>query len=153
VPTDARAARAALLAQAGIDAGSILYLGESLGGALATELALDEAPAGLVLQSTFTSVRDMARLHYAVIPGVLVPDVYPTLDRIQRLACPVLVMHGRDDIVPVEHGRALFAAATGSKRLEIVAGAGHNDLLSATGAAYGRTIAEWGRAAKRLPPP
>ncbi len=98
---DARAARAALLAQPGIDAAAILYLGESLGGAVATELALAEPPAGLVLQSTFTSVREMARLHYPVVPAALVPDAYPTLERIARVRCPVLILHGdRDDIVP-----------------------------------------------------
>jgi hypothetical protein len=147
---DARAARAALLARPGIDAAPILYLGESLGGAVATELALAEPPAGLVLQSAFTSVRDMARLHYPIIPAALVPDVYPTADRIARVPCPVLIVHGeQDDIVPVGHGRALFAAATGSKRLEIVPDAGHNDLLTATGAAYGETIAEWARGLPR----
>jgi pimeloyl-ACP methyl ester carboxylesterase len=147
---DARAARAALLAQTGITPASVLYLGESLGGAVATELAVAEPPAGLVLQSTFTSVRDMARLHYAVIPAAVVPDVYPTIDRIARLRCPVLIVHGeQDDIVPVEHGRALFAAATGNKRLDIVPDAGHNDLLTAMGTAYGWTVAEWARGLPR----
>jgi uncharacterized protein len=143
---DARAARAALLAQPGIDAAAVLYLGESLGGAVATELALAEPPAGLVLQSTFTSVREMARLHYPVVPSALVPDAYPTLERISRVRCPVLILHGdRDDIVPVGHGRALFAAAVGNKRLEVVRGAGHNDFVAAAGAAYGGTIAAWAR--------
>ena len=143
---DARAARAALLAQPGVDPAAILYLGESLGGAVASELAVAEPPAGLVLQSTFTSVRAMARLHYPVVPAGLVPDAYPTLDRVRRLRCPVLILHGdRDEIVPVSHGRELFAAAVGSKRLEIVPGAGHNDLLMVSGAAYGETVAAWAR--------
>lgn len=147
---DARAARGALLAQPGVEATAIVYLGESLGGAVATELALSDPPAGLVLQSTFTSVRDMARLHYPVIPGALVPDVYPTVDRIARVRCPVLIVHGdQDDIVPVDHGRALLAAATGNKRLEIVPDASHNDLLTAMGAGYGATIAEWARGLPR----
>jgi len=143
---DARAARTALLAQPGIDAAAILYLGESLGGAVATELALAEPPAGLVLQSTFTSVREMARLHYPVVPGALVPDAYPTLERIARVRCAVLILHGdRDDIVPVGHGQALFAAVTAAKRLEIVRGAGHNDFVMVIGPAYGATIAAWAR--------
>jgi fermentation-respiration switch protein FrsA (DUF1100 family) len=143
---DARAARAALLAQPGTHAAAILYLGESLGGAVATELALADPPAGLVLQSTFTSVRMMARLHYPVVPSVLVPDAYPTLERIARVRCPVLILHGdRDDIVPIGHGQALFAAAAGNKRLEIVPGAGHNDFILAAGTAYGEMIAAWAR--------
>jgi len=151
---DARAARAALLAQPGIDAAAILYLGESLGGAVATELALAEPPAGLILQSAFTSVREMARLHYPVVPSALVPDAYPTLERIARVRCPVLILHGdRDDIVPVGHGRALFAAAAGNKRLEVVRGAGHNDFVTAAGTAYGETIAAWAREVIGLPRP
>ena len=141
---DARAARAALLARPGVDAAAVVYLGESLGGAVAIELAVEHPPAALVLQSAFSSVRAMARLHYPVIPAALVPDAYPSLDRIARLACPVLVVHGEhDDIVPADHGRALFAAARGSKRLEIVHGAGHNDLLEVAGSGYARLVAGW----------
>ena len=70
---DARAARDAL------GPGRTFYLGESLGGAIALELAIHHPPAGLILQSTFTSVRAMARLHYPFIPRALVPDAYPSL--------------------------------------------------------------------------
>jgi fermentation-respiration switch protein FrsA (DUF1100 family) len=145
---DARAARAALVAQPGVDAAAVLYLGESLGAAVATELALDEPPAGLVLQSAFTSLREMARLHYPVFPSAVVPDAYATVDRIGRVKCRVLILHGdRDDIVPVGHGRALFAAARGDKRLEVLEGAGHNDIVMAEGAGYGERIAAWAREA------
>lgn len=143
---DSRAARDALLRRAGVEAGRVLYLGESIGGAVALALALQAPPTGLVLQSAFTSVRDMGRLHYPFIPSGVVPDAYPNLRRIAELRAPLLVLHGdRDEIVPVAHGRALFAAAGEPKRLEIVRGAGHNDLLEAMGASYGATIAEWAR--------
>ena len=154
---DARAAREALLARPGVEPAAVVYLGESLGGAVAVELAVEHPPAALVLQSSFTSLRAMARLHYPVVPAVAVPDAYPTIDRIARVACPVLVVHGdRDDIVPAGHGRALFAAARGPKRLEIVPGAGHNDLLDVAGGEYGGTIAGWLReagVARPLPRP
>jgi fermentation-respiration switch protein FrsA (DUF1100 family) len=151
---DARAARMALLAQPGIAADAIVYLGESLGGAVATELALAEPPAGLVLQSAFTSVREMARLHYPVIPSALVPDAYPTVERIARVRCPVLILHGdRDDIVPVGHGQSLLAAAGANKRLQVVRGAGHNDFVLVAGAAYGEAIAAWAREVTGLPRP
>lgn len=144
---DARAARAALLRQTGVDAGRLVYLGESIGGALAVALAVEAPPLGLVMQSAFTSVRDMGRLHYPFIPPALVPDAYPNLRRIAQLRSPLLVIHGdRDEIVPVAHGRVLFEAAPEPKRIEIVRGAGHNDLLQAMGASYGTTIAEWARA-------
>jgi fermentation-respiration switch protein FrsA (DUF1100 family) len=141
---DARAALGALIRQRNVDAARVIYLGESIGGAVALALALHEPPMGLVLQSAFTSVRDMGRLHYPLIPSALVPDAYPSLRRIAELRAPVLVLHGdRDDIVPVAHGRALFEAAPEPKRLQIVRGAGHNDLLAAMGASYGTTIVEW----------
>ena len=141
---DARAARAALLEQPRVDAPRVLYLGESLGGAVALALALEAPPAGLVLQSTFTSIRDMARRHYPFIPRALVPDAYPSLSRIRGLRVPLLVIHGeRDGIVPPVHGDELFAAAPEPKRLHRVAGAGHNDLLTLAGEAWARTIAAW----------
>ena len=73
-PTATRGRRvAALLRRDGVDATRVFYLGESLGGAVALELALEHPPAGLILQSTFTSVRDMARVHYPFIPAPRCP--------------------------------------------------------------------------------
>jgi len=141
---DARAARAGLLRRPAVDAGRIVYVGESVGGAVALALALEAPPLGLVLQSAFTSVRDMGRMHYPFIPPAVVPDAYSNLRRIPALRSPLLVIHGdRDDIVPFGHGQALFKAALQPKRMEVVRGAGHNDLLEAMGASYGATIAEW----------
>jgi uncharacterized protein len=74
---DASAARAALLARREVDAGHVLYVGESLGGAVAIALAHEAPPAGVVLVSTFTSVRDMARRHYPFVP----PPSSPTRTR------------------------------------------------------------------------
>ena len=139
---DARAARAALLREPGVAPDRVLYLGESLGGAVALELALEHPPAGLVLQSAFTSVRDMARLHYPVVPGALVPDAYPSLRLIRDLRAPLLVIHGeRDEIVPAAHGRALYEAAPEPKRLLVVPGAGHNDLIAGAGREWAAAVA------------
>jgi len=143
---DARAALACLLRQPDVDSSRVLYLGESLGGAVALELALEHPPAGLVLVSAFTSVRDMSRLHYGVIPPALVPDAYPSLRLIGNLRVPLLVLHGEDDaIVPVEHGTALFDAAPDPKRLRIVPGVGHNDIVSLAGTLLADEIASWAR--------
>jgi uncharacterized protein len=131
---DARAARDALLRRDAIDAARLSYLGESLGAAVAIELAREHPPAGLILQSPFTSVRDMARLHYPVIPRALVPDAYPSLRLIRELDVPLLVLHGeRDEIVPPLHGEALYEAARGPKRLELLPGVGHNDVIARAG--------------------
>jgi uncharacterized protein len=141
---DARAARDALLRQDGVDGARVLYLGESLGGAVALALSIEVPPAGLILQSTFTSVRAMARLHYPFIPRALVPDAYPSLSIIRRLRAPVLVLHGaRDSIVPLMDGEALFDAAPDPKRIEVFAGAAHNDLIARAGRDWIEAITGW----------
>jgi fermentation-respiration switch protein FrsA (DUF1100 family) len=141
---DARAARVALLGRPGADASRLLYLGESLGAAVALALALEFPPRGLVLQSAFTSVRDMGRLHYPMIPAIVIPDAYPNLRRIRELKAPLLVLHGdRDDIVPLSHGQALFAAAPEPKQLRVFEGLGHNDLVVLAGTGYADVIIGW----------
>jgi uncharacterized protein len=143
---DASAARAALLAQPGVDPERVLYLGESLGGAVALSLAIDRPPRGLILQSTFSSLRAAARHHYPFIPAAVIPDAYPSLRRIAELRAPLLVLHGdRDEIVPLSHGRALLDAAPVPKRLHVFAGLGHNDLVLGAGGEYARVIADWAR--------
>ena len=141
---DARTAHDALLRQAGVDSARVVYLGESLGGAVALALAIELPPAGLILQSTFTNVRDMARLHYPFIPRALVPDAYPTLRIIPRLQAPLLVLHGSEDpIVPLMDGEALFAAAPEPKRIEVFEGVGHNDVIALAGARWIEAITDW----------
>ncbi|HEY3020546.1 MAG TPA: alpha/beta fold hydrolase [Solirubrobacteraceae bacterium] len=141
---DARAARAVLLERAGVDPRRVLYLGESLGGGVAVALALEAPPAGLILQSAFTSIRDMARRHYPFVPRALVPDAYPVLRHIGELRAPLLVLHGdRDAIVPLMHGEELFAAAPEPKRMHVLPGVGHNDLVTLAGAAWADAIAAW----------
>jgi uncharacterized protein len=141
---DARAALACLLDQPGIDPARIFYLGESLGGAVALNLALERPPAGVVLLSAFTGIRDLGRLHYPFVPPALVPDAYPTLRRIRELHAPLLVLHGeRDEIVPLSHGKALFESAPEAKRLHVFPGVGHNDLVPLAGAELARVITSW----------
>jgi fermentation-respiration switch protein FrsA (DUF1100 family) len=104
----------------------VIYLGESLGGAVAPALALEHPPAGLVLMSTFTSIRDMARRHYPIVPPAVLPDAYPSLRRVRELRAPLLVIHGDcDEIVPLLHAEALFEAAPDPKRLHTIEGIGH----------------------------
>jgi fermentation-respiration switch protein FrsA (DUF1100 family) len=141
---DARAALTCLVEQPGVDPSRLFYLGESLGGAVALDLALERPPAGLVLLSAFTGVRELGRLHYPLVPATLVPDAYPALRRIHELDAPLLVLHGdRDEIVPVAQGRALFEAAPGPKRMMVFPGLGHNDLVPYAGAELAQVIASW----------
>ena len=144
---DARAALATLRGRPEVDCSRIFYLGESLGGAVALALALERPPRGLVLQSSFTSVRELARVHYPFIPPPLVPDAYPSLRLIAALAAPLLVLHGdRDEIVPLSQAEALFRAAPEPKHMHVFPGVGHNDLVPRAGPAYAREIAAWAQA-------
>jgi fermentation-respiration switch protein FrsA (DUF1100 family) len=141
---DARASLAAMRSGGQVDPARIVYMGESLGGAVALHLAIESPPLGCVLQSTFTSLRDVARAHYPAALSGLAGDAYPSLQRIAALRAPVLIVHGEaDEIVPVAHARELFAAAPEPRRLRIVAGAGHNDLVDSMGASYGTEVARW----------
>lgn len=144
---DARAALRATLQRPGVRPDRIVYLGVSLGGAVALALAVESPPRGLVLQSTFTSVRDVAAIHYSVIPRVVVPDAYPSRERIGALRSPLLVLHGDSDrVIPLSHGKALLAAAPEPKRLRVFPGLGHDDLIAEAGAEWADVIAEWMRA-------
>ncbi|TML99786.1 MAG: alpha/beta hydrolase [Actinobacteria bacterium] len=142
---DALAAKNALLTRPECDPARVIYLGESLGGAIALALALEVPPRGLILQSTFTSLRAVAHHHYPVIPPVVIPDAYPSIRRIAKLKAPLLSLHGdRDEVVPLSEGRALYEAAPEPKRLRVFEGLGHSDLVSA-GTEYASVIKEWAR--------
>jgi hypothetical protein len=122
---DARAARTWLDAHSD----RIAYLGESLGAAVALRLAVEHPPSALMLRSPFTSLTDVGRLHYPRLPvAQLLSDRYPSIDRIENLGAPLLVIAGeRDSIVPAELSRRLYDAAPEPKRFVLVPGADHND--------------------------
>ncbi len=127
---DARAARAYLESRKEVDPAKVVFFGESLGAAVALEAAVERPPAALVLRSPFTSLADIGRRHYPFLPvRLLLADRYPSIDRIGRLACPLLVIAGeRDWIVPISYSRELYQAAPdGEKRFVALPGAGHND--------------------------
>jgi fermentation-respiration switch protein FrsA (DUF1100 family) len=126
---DARAALAYLAGRAEVDPDRVVYLGESLGAAVALRLATERAPAALVLRSPFASLAEVGRRHYPVLPvSLLLRDRYDSAARAGRLAAPLLVVAGsRDRIVPAGHSRRLFAAAPQPKRLVVLDGADHND--------------------------
>ena len=125
---DARAAHRYLVRERGLDARSIVLFGESLGAAVALDLALEVEAAGLVLEAPFTSIRDMAKEVYPFVPISLVRTHYDNLGKIPRLAMPLLVVHGTaDPTVPFEQGSRLFDAAPRPKVFLEVEGGGHTD--------------------------
>jgi fermentation-respiration switch protein FrsA (DUF1100 family) len=132
---DARAARAYLGTRPDVDPKRIVYFGESLGTSVAVALAVEQPPVALVLRSPFTSLLDMARLHYpfvAMAPPI--PDRFDSLERIGRVRCPILIIAGASDrIVPLRLSQRLYAAAPDPKQFLLVPGADHNDFALLAG--------------------
>ena len=126
---DARAAREYVAGRSDVDRRRVVYFGESLGTGVATELAVEHPPAGLVLRSPFTSLTDVGRHHYTLLPvGWLLRDRYATIDRIARVKAPVLVIGGdQDRVVPIDQTRRVYEAAHDPKSLLVIKGADHND--------------------------
>jgi hypothetical protein len=113
----------------------VAYFGESLGAAVAVRLAVEHPPAALVLRSPFTSLGDVAAVHYPFLPvRLLLWDDYATIDRISDVAAPLLVVAGSaDSIVPTEQSQRVFDAASEPKTWLVVEGADHNDAALAAG--------------------
>ena len=138
---DARAALKYATDSLGYSPAHLAFFGHSLGSAVATELATEAPPSALILQSPFTSARDMARIIVAqpiALAWRLISRVhYDTESRLGALNVPVHVSHGtRDLIVPVRMGRRVHAAAKNKGQLLIVEGAGHNDVEDRGGERY-----------------
>lgn len=143
VQQDARAALALVRDSLGVPLSRIAYFGHSLGSGVAAELAAESPPAALLLQSPFTSARDMARIIVArpiALVWNLVSRVhYDTERHVGALSSVVHVAHGdRDRIVPTRMGRRVHAAAANKGELLIVPGAGHNDVSERGGSSYWR---------------
>ncbi|HZR83534.1 MAG TPA: alpha/beta hydrolase [Candidatus Binatia bacterium] len=133
---DADAAYDWLIAR-GVAPAEIVPYGESLGGAVATDLAARRPVGGLVLESAPTSIIEVARHHYPYVPvALLLSDRYDAASRVARVTAPILILHSPDDeIVPFAMAEELLAAARGPKRLVRLAG-GHNDGFLVAATAY-----------------
>jgi fermentation-respiration switch protein FrsA (DUF1100 family) len=126
---DGRAARE-YLRQAGAAPGAIVLYGESLGTGIAVQLAVEQAPAAVVLEAPYSSITDVARAHFPFLPvKFLLLDHFDSAAKIAGVAAPLLIVHGaRDGTIPLRFGEKLFAAAAEPKTLTIYPEAGHNDL-------------------------
>ena len=132
---DATAAWNYLINDRQLGADRILIFGRSLGASIAAELATHIKPAGLIIESAFTSVPDIAAELYRFLPvRTLVRFQYDTKSHIAGISCPLLVIHSADDeIIPVRHGERLFEEAPGPKDyLQIFGDHNNGFLLSGT---------------------
>lgn len=125
---DARAARAKLCELASIKDEDVLLMGESLGGAISVQLAAESKPRALILQSTFSSLRDVASVHYARLAWLVPKNKLNSTDAITKYQGPLLLSHGNSDrTIPIELGEKLYQAAPGPKSMVVIQGADHND--------------------------
>jgi uncharacterized protein len=126
---DARAAIAWLKQTYG--APKIIVYGESIGSGVAVEMAKEQPVFGIVLQSAYTSVADLAAQTYWFLPGIhhLVRDQFDSLSKISQIHSPILILHGdRDNVIPIAHSKKLAAATTSRMEFITVPNAGHVDI-------------------------
>ena len=130
---DARGALAYLEGQ-GWRHGSMIFFGQSLGAAVALQMALEAPPAGLVMESSFTSMKEIVKhvspLAYYTVGWWGIDLPFDNLAKIGRSGVPLLLIHGdKDTVVPVEMTMRLFAKANAPKTLHIIRGGGHCDVF------------------------
>lgn len=113
----------------GVDPLDVIVYGESLGTGVAVQVAGEKRVGGLVLDAPYTSMVDLAALHYPLIPGRwFMTDRYETRSNITEVSAPLLIIHGEQDrVVPIEMGRQVFALAPEPKTLRTFPQAGHDD--------------------------
>jgi abhydrolase domain-containing protein 17 len=131
-----------LTRELGIPPERLIVHGRSVGSGPALDLAARAPVGGVIVESAFTST-------FRVVTRIpLLPfDRFPNLRNLRHVRVPVLVVHGeRDEVIPVSHGRRLFAAAPERKRHLWVEGAGHNDLVPVAGDEYWEAIRSFIRA-------
>lgn len=142
---DSRSAYAWLTQTRGLPPESVVLLGRSLGGAVAMELALAVPHRSLILESTFTSLPNLAATLYPWFPvRYLMRSQFDVYRRISQYRRPVLIIHGSaDELVPCSQAVELFRLAAEPKRLVIIAGGGHDDLIGSGGGEYVRAVADF----------
>ena len=134
---DADAAWRYLIEGRNIVASDVVIFGRSLGASVASWLASQHQPLGLIVESSFTSVPDIAQDLYPWLPARWLSRLsHATRDFIRDVRCPVLVVHSRDDeIIPFRHGEAIFASANEPRTLLAIRGT-HNDAFLRDERAY-----------------
>jgi uncharacterized protein len=140
VYADAQAAYDFVVKDKKIPPSQVISYGESLGGSIAARLASKNDVGSLILDSSFTSLKDMAKVHYPLVQ-LLVQSKFDTLGAVRSVKAPVLVLHSRDDeVVPFAQGKRLFDAANPPKEFVELTG-DHNSGFLRSKAKYVNAIA------------
>ena len=122
----------------GVKQENLIVFGRSLGSSVAVYVASNNDCAGVILESAFTNMADMARVHFPIIPGMgSFKHKFNSTDRIGSISAPILFTHGdKDELVPYDLGRRLFEAAGPENEFYTIRGAHHNDTYFVGGTEY-----------------
>ncbi|HKE56334.1 MAG TPA: alpha/beta hydrolase [Pyrinomonadaceae bacterium] len=150
---DGDAALAYVLGNKSAAPGKVVLYGQSLGTAIATDVASRHPCGALILESGFSSGSAVASYHLPWLPHwlhFLGRNRFESARKLKSVHAPVLITHGKPDtIIPTEEAQVLFAAAVGPKKLLIFPGAGHN-VFGAAGDGYVRQLEEFIRASLKM---
>ena len=123
---DTEAAYNYLTGERNISKDDVVIYGESLGGAASIELAERKEVKALITEEAFTSVKDMTKIYYPIIPHFMIGTKFDSVSKIKDIACPKLIIHSlNDEIVPFYLGEKLFNAAGPPKEFLKIRGS-HN---------------------------
>ena len=121
----------------------IILYGESLGVAIAIDLAAKEKVAALIMEGAFSSGKDMGRELYPYLPRFILPNVFNSLDKIKKINVPQLFIHAKDDeAVPFSLAKKLYNAANEPKEFVEIKG-GHNGAFLESQEDYTRVISNF----------
>ena len=136
--SDGRAALDWLQKEKGVAPSGVFLFGESIGSAPALQLASELPVKGVILESPFTTLKELARKHYPFAPSLLLGSfAFDNLSNIQKMKAPLLIIHGKaDEICPFRMGETLFESASGAKEIFVIPSGGHNDLVDVAGPEY-----------------
>lgn len=138
----------------GLSERDIIIFGISLGGGVASQIALKTNARALILESTFRSIPLVAEKHFPLMPTdtILKSERFETYRKLPLIKIPVLFIHGTaDKLVPAYESKANYELANEPKEIFLVEKAGHNDVSRTAGKAYGQTIKAWLEKTKELP--
>lgn len=118
---DGRAARDWLAKHDGISREQVIVYGQSLGGSVAVDLAANDGARGLIVESSFTSLGDMGRKLFPILPAnYLLRERLASVEKISKVNCPVFISHGKsDEVIPFAQGQRLFDNAKEPKTFYI----------------------------------